>query len=475
MKPVRGLSFEAMAIAMLFIALGFRALLMPAQNDTYWNLRDGAEILRTGHVPRADAYSYTAAGAPYTDHEWLSQALMALAHRLGGMPGLELLAAAAVLGALALVYRLTVGPLMTRFVILAPALSVASCVWVLRPHLFSVLAIALLVWLIVRERWRWLPPLFLLWANLHGGVLLGGVVLAAVTAAALLRWKLRGEAADLGRVRALALVLPLSALAMLCTPLGTRLVPYVLLTARRSRAIDISEWAPTLPTDALGVAFWMVALAFLAVVVVRRRAVAQAAWGDWALLAACGALLPVAVQSVRNVSPFLMFAAPAASRLLGPDFRFRLPGRRARPPSPDHPRLNLALTAAMALSAGAVLAVAWSAPIDRLAWRPIAPGALAALRACPGPLYNHYDDGGFLIWFAPERPVFVDSRQDPYPLDLLLEHQAVERGRRSYRPLFARYGVTCAFLPDSSPTIKALAADGWTTRYRDDRTTILSR
>ncbi|HXU62899.1 MAG TPA: hypothetical protein VN962_14425 [Polyangia bacterium] len=471
----RGLSFDGMAIAMLFIALGFRALLMPAQNDTYWNLRDGDAILRTGHVPRADGYSFTAAGAPYTDHEWLSQVVLALAHRLAGMPGLELIAAAAVLGALALVYRLTVGPRMTRFVILAPALSVASCVWVLRPHLFSMLAVAVLVWLIVRERWRWLPPLFLVWANAHGGVLLGAATLAAVTAAALLRWRLRGQTADVRRVRTLAVVAPLSALATLCTPLGTRLVPYVLLTARRSRALDISEWAPTLPTDALGVAFWMVAIAFLAVVVLRRRAIARAGWGDWALLAVCGALLPVAAQSVRNVAPFLMFASPAASRLLGPDFRFRRPGSRARPATPDHPRLNLVLTGALALGALAVLAMAWLTPIDRLEWRPIAPRALAALRACPGPLYNHYDDGGFLIWFAPERRVFVDIRQDPYPLDLLLEHRAVERGQRSYRPLFARYGIGCAFLPDASPTIKALAADGWTTRYRDARSTILSR
>ncbi len=120
------------------------------------------------------------------------------------------------------------------------------------------------------------------------------------------------------------------------------------------------------------------------------------------------------------------------------------------------------------------MTVAWAAPVERLEWRPIAPRALAALRACPGPLYNHYDDGGFLIWFAPERPVFVDSRQDPYPLDLLLEHEAVERGQRSYRPLFSRYGIGCAFLPVGSPTVKALAADGWSTRFRDQRYAVLA-
>ncbi|HVY36859.1 MAG TPA: hypothetical protein VHM31_02960 [Polyangia bacterium] len=473
MRARPGLSFERMAIALLFIALAFRALLMPAQNDTYWNLRDGMEILRTGHVPRADAYSFTAAGAPYTDHEWLSQVLLALGHRLAGMPGVELVAAAAVLGALALVYRLTIGPLLTRFVLLAPALSVASCVWVLRPQVFSLLAMSLLVWLIVRERWRWLPLLFLIWANAHGGVVMGGLVMTAAVAVALIRWRARGEAADARRARALALAATLSALATLCTPLGARLVPYIVLTANRSRAIEISEWAPTLPIDVLGVAFWIVALSFAAIVVVRRRALASAGWPEWALLGICGALLPVAVQSQRNMAPFLMFAAPAASRLLGADFRFRLPGR-PRPPSPDHPGLNLALAGGVGLLAAVVLILAWAAPVDRLEWRPIARPALAALRACPGPLYNHYDDGGFLIWFAPDRRVFVDSRQDPYPLDLLLEHEAVERGQRSYRPLFSRYAIRCAFLPAASPTVKALAADGWATRYRDQRYAILA-
>jgi hypothetical protein len=165
-----------------------------------------------------------------------------------------------------------------------------------------------------------------------------------------------------------------------------------------------------------------------------------------------------------------MLAAPAASRLLGPDFQIRL--RRSRPdqpPSPDHPLLNAALAGGIALLAAAVIVAAWATPIDRLEWRPFSPPALAALRGCAGPLYNHYDDGGFLIWFAPERAVFVDSRQDPYPLELLKEHEAIERGQRDIRPLLARYGITCAFLPKDSRTVKTLASLGWATRFRDDR------
>jgi hypothetical protein len=43
-----------------------------------------------------------------------------------------------------------------------------------------------------------------------------------------------------------------------------------------------------------------------------------------------------------------------------------------------------------------------------------------------------------------------------------------------YLPLFERWGIRCAFLPMSSSTVGALDRDGWTTRYRDDRYTVLS-
>src|SRR5436305_11241604 len=94
-----GIRFGTMAVGMLFVALALRAAMMPAQNDTFWHLRAGADIWRTGQVPRFDHYSHTFPGAPWPDHEWLSQAFMFLVYRLGGMPGLEIGAMALVMGA----------------------------------------------------------------------------------------------------------------------------------------------------------------------------------------------------------------------------------------------------------------------------------------------------------------------------------------------------------------------------------------
>src|SRR6188768_1762224 len=128
-----GIRFGTMAVGLLFVTFALRAAMMPAQNDTFWHLRAGQDIWRTGQVPRVDHYSHTFAGAPWPDHEWLTQALMYLAYRAGGMPGLELGAAALVLAAAALTWRLMVGPLAPRALLMTIGLVLSSSVWVLRP------------------------------------------------------------------------------------------------------------------------------------------------------------------------------------------------------------------------------------------------------------------------------------------------------------------------------------------------------
>jgi hypothetical protein len=297
-------------------------------------------------------------------------------------------------------------------------------------------------------------------------VALGGLVLGAVTVAAAVRAARRRAPEDWRRVRALVAVLALSALATLMTPLGAGVFRFIWTSTTRLASAGITEWRPALPTDPVGAACWLAAVAFTGLVVWRRRALATAPWPDWALVAATLVLLIPALRSVRNVAPFALLATAAASRLLGPTFRLRLSGRPERV-AEDHPRLNLALFAGLSLAALGLVAAAYARPHPFLGWRPLSPEAVSAIRSCDGPLYNHYNDGGRLIWFVPERVVFVDSRQDPYPLPFLLDFIAVEQARAPYRPLFERWGIRCAFLGVDSPTVPALARDGWTTRYRD--------
>jgi hypothetical protein len=474
----RGIGFADLWLAVLFVVLGAFALTIPASADTYWHLRTGADILATGAVPRVDSYSFTAAGWPWRNHEWLWEPLAYACYRAGGMPLMTICGGAFVIASLALVVRLTTGSAWTRFALLLVAVPLAMPLWVSRPHLFTLAAIPLLLTLLARDRLWPIPPLFLLWANVHGGVALGGVLLGVATALALLRWRLRRDAGDRRRALVLLLVLPLAALACLATPLGLGIFHFLVDSMARIKTISIGEWLPTGFREPYGVYFWVLAGAFCVLVGARHRAFraggTASAWADWVLVASALVLFPFAIVAVRNAGVFALVAIPAASRLLGPAVGQRLWARRAQAPSADHPIANLVLLAATA--AAALIFVGWSyrARAEALGWRPIDERALAAIRACEGPLYNQYDDGGYLIWFVPERPVFVDNRQDPYPIEHIQAQISVQWEATPYRPLFERWGIRCAFLPVGSSTVKALERDGWDVRYRDERFVVLS-
>ena len=139
-----------------------------------------------------------------------------------------------IFGTIGLAFRLTAGPRLTRFVLLALGVSVAASAWAPRPQIVTQLGLVLLLWLLCRERLRWIPPLFLIWANAHGGVALGGLLLVMVSAAALLRWRHTLDPTD--RRRALQLV-AISALSGLLTTADHRArMDYLLYRERASQA-----------------------------------------------------------------------------------------------------------------------------------------------------------------------------------------------------------------------------------------------
>lgn len=466
---MRGLSFNRLVIGLLFTAIVLTACLMPAQSDTFWHLRTGQDIWRTHHVPLLEPYSHTAAGRFWPNHEWLWQAAAYAFYRVGGMPLLAAAAALVVTAAFALAYRLMVGPALARFALVLLGVPVSACVWALRPQIASLALLAGLVTLLARERYRFVPFLFILWANVHGAVALGGAVLAAVAAVALGRAR-SGAPEDRRRAVTLAALTPVCAAATLLTPLGPRLWTFVVESIPRSRQVMINEWMPAYPTGPVEIAFWVLGVAFVVLLVRRWRTLRT--WADVAVVVAAAVVLPLAVRAVRNIPPFLLLAIPAASRLLGEGFRL---GRRDAAPqaTPERPGLNLALFLVLALFGSGTIGVAWAARLPMLGWDPLSPAAIAAVRACPGPLYNRYDDGGYLIWFAPDQRVFVDSRQDPYPAAFVYE-AVLNDSHATPEALLARYGIRCVFLPRKSESVPRLEREGWRSTLDDEKWAVLT-
>ncbi len=459
-------TFERLQVALLFLAIAAAACLMPAQNDTWWQLSAGREMWLAHRLLVADTFSHTANGAFWPNHEWLSQIVLYAAYAAGGAPLTTLLCAAAVTAAWALVWRLTPASTRVKFLLIVFVLATASTTWSPRPQVFSLLLVAATAALLHRRKYGWLPVVFCLWANLHGAVLLGIALLGAAFLASLLE----DHGAEVRR--RLVVYSALALVATLATPLGWRFWIEIAESLSRIRQLGIDEWAPPRLTSLAQLPFWAAIAALGIGVAVRGRATA---WnpatrreGDATLCAFALVLAPAALTAVRNVPPFLMLAVPALAALW-----FRGPGDAEGSFDPERAasrvsrhRINFAIAATAAIAAVLTVTLAYANNAARLKWTPLPAASLAALDRCDGNMYNRYDEGGYLIWFAPRHKVFLDGRQDPYPPSLIRAQVAAESSGDA-RELFARYGIRCAYVPAGSAVADGLTRSGWTTLYRD--------
>src|SRR3954466_10304970 len=126
------LTFEQLATALFFVVVTLAACVMPAQTDTWWQLRTGEEMWRSHSVMLRDAFSHTVAGGYWPNHEWLAQVLFYAAYKTGGLPMLTALCAAAITVCWAVVARLTPASRGVRLVLLGAGAVMTSPAWSLR-------------------------------------------------------------------------------------------------------------------------------------------------------------------------------------------------------------------------------------------------------------------------------------------------------------------------------------------------------
>jgi hypothetical protein len=453
--------------------------------DLWWHLKTGAIIAATGQVPRTDPFSYSAGGKPWTAHEWLAALILYGAWRAGGWGGIlwfRGLMIAATTATLYLVLRRRSGSWLAAILLAFSAALATSSFWTERPHLFTFLFFAILVGILNtaaegRPRPLWaVPPLVLLWANVHGGYASAFILMAtfsvglwldgrgvgdsprageperpsAATAAvgaaaggarppakagarAVSPRRLRGLTARApvhgSLVRRLLLVGVLSLFAACVNPQGPALLLYPFrYLAEGGLTNFVSEWqVPNVKTP-LGRLFEVLLLAVLALALGAR---ARLPWRD---------VLPtlvfahLALTAVRHVPLFAMVAAnllagvwqSAAPELLRRARAWPPAGRfwaqvereqRAAPAGTETAGTRL-------VSAGLVLfglVLCWRMTPRDTRFRslvpardvPVAAGRWLQENAPPGRVFNHYDFGGYLI-YLPRRGQAVDAAPNPW-------------------------------------------------------------
>lgn len=425
--------------------------------DVYWHLATAREALGDGIV-HADRFSWTVPGEPIPADQWLGQIAWYSAYLAGGWTGVLALRtfAVAILATLLAYAALRERPERPLFglVAAAPALILSRLMWVERPELLGLICLAALVPLLRSGRTGSdvallaTVPLLVLWANLHGSFALGVVLTALVAAEGVLRERARIPIyVTVGAGALLALVATPSGLATAASP--------GLHFARPPR--EIMEWAVPDPATPAGLVWAATLAGLIAVAALSRRAAAHEVL----------TILPVAFLSlvaVRHMPLLPIVAAPyVASRLpgaLGAFWRIvggsvPVAGGRAtgsRAPSIAH--------GAVVVIALAVPALAVAAAPDRPDERRYPTAALSTLPPGPG-LFNHYDWGGWLIWRAPETPVFVDGRLVPYLGPVLDEYRRIISAGPGWREAIDRRGVRTLLVRPSDPVAVRARDLGW--------------
>jgi hypothetical protein len=474
--------------AILFFGLLAMTARPALDPDLWWHLRTGQWIVETGHVPLSDSFSFSRAGHAWVAEEWLSDVVFYELWKHGGAAALIIFSAIVTTLGFMLLYLRCLSPCKGKWhwaaaaTVFGALAAAASCG--VRPQMFTFTLASLLLWLLESGEDRpslllWVPPVFLLWLNLHAGFALGPALLLAYgigvlveTATGNTPWQ---EARPL-LLRVLLLLLACVAIVPL-NPNGAQLYRYPFDTLRSSSIrSSIIEWSPPDFHQALYRPFLMIWLLLLTILASSRvRPNGRA-------LVPLLALSFAALDAVRHVPIFVLVAMPVIAAALPMLSRVSI-GRSRRLPISFPPSFSLAVLVMMA-----AFASAWWTNLARCQNASEAEqfpqAAVTILRAgdYPPRIFVYYDWGGYALWkLYPAYRVFVDGRADLFggnsgDDDLLRQFRTSIELHNGWRDVLDRWNVEAVLVPPSCALAQALLLDrDWHSVFSDSQAIILLR
>ena len=474
--------FELLLSALVYAGL-FVYLVFPYSDfDWGWHYRYGEYFFTHGRILRHDIFSWTMPGYEWVNHSWLYDLVLYVLYTRVGFIGLSLAGALAALVTFHLSVRRArlaywqAAIVAVFFAVLTRDIMLQG----LRTQVVGLLLLAVLGELLVRQRegQNWvcwiLPPLFCLWANLHGSFLLGLVITGIFVA-----WEL--VVAQIDRVPLsrrwflFAGSLLVSAVATLVNPFTYR----IYLEARKHFANPhltyVVEWMPPNFSELVGMLFITYTLIVTFGFISRRRR------ADVPYLLVAAATFYMAATTRRHVAVFVVLTLPIVAAVIK-DLHFRIRGVA---------RTSVAVTATVALLVGVVY-------VKRQELRDFAHSSMYTyceygsncsedlarklLREPPvGRGFTFYDWGGFLIGRGVKAPLFIDGRMHLWERS---DYQPMADYRAIYvnndMEAFKRHNFDWLLVPRSSPFLKDLIADEklppgvvasriWIVAYQDDK------
>jgi hypothetical protein len=466
-------------IILLVIISGEGNLLGDA--DTGYHIRAGEYIIENLKVPSHDIFSFISPPIEWTAHEWLSEVVFALIHRVAGLTGL--VAATAILIAsvffLLLKFLRSSGvSIIVAALLVALAAAASTIHWLARPHIFSLLLT--LIWYIVLDTYQLkkknylylLPPLMLLWVNLHGGFIAGFMLFAIYITGNLLKAifvkEERREAS--ARLKMLLLFSALCLLASLLNPRGYEILLFPFkLTANRFIIDNVNEFlSPNFHTD---LRFEYMLLLMIVVFGISKFRLS--------------AIETILVLLFTHMSLFSARYIPLYAIILSPIMGRRIDdiiiGLRERRLVKRFLSISdrATLTDSMAkwhlwafFSVAAVMSLVFTGKLEYEFDKkslPVDAVQFVQKEKLTGNMFNNDEFGDYIIYAAwPEYKVIFDGRSDMYGVDRMKEYFKVTRIETGWDGVLKKYDINWIIYNANSPLSHfLLERDDWKLIYAD--------
>ena len=500
-------------------------------SDFGTHIAQGRQIVQTWSIPDKEFLNYPSLGRYNPNGEWGFQAVLYLVYSAGGFYGVSFFIWAVVFGIFLLIHRATVlrgaHPLLAVLAIFAFSGFLRIRIQP-RPEIFTYLFTSLIIFILteyyygVRKKMIYIiPPLVLLWANMHPTYLMAFVLCGAFFADALARAAWRREFRwDLLKKWVLPPVLAGLGALILCglNPNGYNAIlsPLHLISRGESSGgssvlMSISELTPVKGTGFFvyyKAAAWFACVSIFLGVVGRRVllidlflfAIAfKGAWDSARAVSMMGMFL--APGAAVQVTGFLAYAAGWFARNEVPAEVRKDPGKgrergkgksrqiaetvgKAAPEThrPGGTSFRKAVPAAIVATALAVFGgTTLSFSFGQLEYGlgmtehkfSFAAAEFLRKNPIPGKMFNFFDIGGFLDWqLYPQALTFIDGRT--YNQEVFMDHQVVTGAMQGWEKVLEKYGISHIVLKsmDSSgmilPIVPVLANNpGWALVFSD--------
>ena len=477
-----------------------------SDGDTGWHIRTGDWIVANRLIPTHDVFSFSKPDGVWYAWEWLSDVLFAGLNNLGGLRAVVLFSVLLLCVTAAVLFRLVLrhcNPVV-GVVITMIAAACSSVHWLARPHLFTMLFLVLFFYALERARegqtriagipfYIVLPVAMVVWTNLHGGFIVGIVMLGIYGCGELLKIAFTADASSRGPAARRSAVYLGTALACLAASLVN---PYTYHLHVHLFQYLRDPYASQHIMEFFSLSFHHpVALFFESLLLLSGISVfwyaSQGRFTESLLLLLFG---HVGLLAARNIPLFAIVSAPLVAAAVQ-DWLTRLPNLEVAGwlrTAADRFNAIVAKTSETdAMPRWHLISFAGFAVVAALLFAPHPPkgfrseydpksypaGAIEFLRHdLSARVFTNDVWGDYLIWrLYPGSKVFVDGRSDFYGSDFENNYIDVLNVKYDWEKILGRFGVDTILLPPSAPLSGALKE---TSRWRvvyDDGVAVIFR